>query len=163
MKKMFVLLAAGALFWALGLLPFRATDAAKLLPVKTVVVMKSGDEYVVDVGAGVRAVGRSLSEALERLREEISGEIFLPTAEQIVVTEPAEDALEAAAEEERFRPAAGLYRTHIAAPDPEALGAYLASHPSNYTVLDARAAIAAGAEPRPPRITAADGGYRVDE
>ena len=163
MKKMFVLLAAGALFWALGLLPFRATDAAKLLPVKTVVVMKSGDEYVVDVGAGVRAVGRSLSEALERLREEISGEIFLPTAEQIVVTEPAEDALEAAAEEERFRPAAGFYRTPIAAPDPEALGAYLASHPSNYTVLDARAAIAAGAEPRPPRITAADGGYRVDE
>ena len=159
MKKMFVLLAAGALFWALGLLPFRATDAAKLLPVKTVVVMKSGDEYVVDVGA----VGRSLSEALERLREEISGEIFLPTAEQVVVTEPAEDALEAAAAEERFRPAAGLYRTPIAAPDPEALGAYLASHPSNYTVLDARAAIAAGAEPRPPRITAADGGYRVDE
>lgn len=163
MKKLFLLLFAAAAFWALGLLPFRATDAAKLLPVKTVVVMKSGDEYTVDVGAGVRAVGRSLSEALERLKEELSGEVFLPTAEQIIVTEPAEDALEAAAAEERFRPAAGLYRTPIAAPDPEALGVYLASHPSNYTVLDARAAIAAGEEPRPPRITAADGGYRVDE
>ena len=163
MKKMLVILFAAASFWALGLLPFRATDAAKLLPVKTVVVMKSGDRYVVDVGAGVRAVGRTLSEALERLKEEVTGEIFLPTAEQVIVTEPAEGAVEAVAEEESLRPAAGLYLTPIAAPDPEALGAYLAAHRSNYTILDAQAALAAGETLAPPRITAANGGYRVDE
>ena len=163
MKKMFVILFAAAAFWALGLLPFRATDAAKLLPVKTVVVMKSGDEYVVDVGAGVRAIGRTLSEALERLKEEVTGEIFLPTAEQVIVRGADAETVEAAAEEEAFRPAAGFYQTPIADPDPEALGDYLASHQSNYTILDARAALAAGEEPAPPRITAADGGYRVDE
>lgn len=163
MKKMLWILFAAASFWALGLLPFHATDAAKLLPVKTVVVMKSGDQYVVDVGAGVRAIGRSLTEALERLKEEVTGVIFLPTAEQVIVPESAEGAVEAVAEEETLRPAAGLYLTPISEPDPEALGAYLAAHQSNYTILDARAALAAGEQPAPPRIKTADGGYRVDE
>lgn len=170
MKKLMFILFAGAAFWAMGLLPFRAADAAKLLPVKTVIVTRSGDQYVVDVGAGVRAVGRSLSEALERLKEEITGEIFLPTAEQVIITEPTDETaatagetVEAVAEETAFRPAAGIYRTPVAAPDPEALGAYLASHASNYTILDARAAIAAGESPTIPRIVPADGGWRVEE
>lgn len=170
MKKLLFILFAAAAFWALGLLPFRGTDAAKLLPVKTVVVTRSGDRYVVDIGAGVRAVGRTLSEALERLKEEITGEIFLPTAEQVIITEPAgetpeaaEETVEAVVEETAFRPAAGIYRTPVAAPDPEALGAYLASHASNYTILDARAALAAGETPALPRIVPADGGWRVEE
>ena len=163
MKKLFFILMAGAAFWALGMLPFRASDAAKLLPVKTVIVTRSGGEYVVDVGAGVRAVGRSLSEALERLKEEITGEIFLPTAEQVIITEPAEDSVDAVAEETAFRPAAGIYRTPVSAPDAERLSAYLDSHASNYTILDARAALAEGCRPELPRIVAADGGWRVDE
>ena len=162
MKKLFFILMAGAAFWALGLLPFQATDAAKLLPVKTVIVTRSGDSYTVDVGAGVRAVGRSLAEALERLREEVTGEIFLPTADQIVVTEPANGAVEAVAEETAFRPAAGIYLTPEAEPDPEALGEYLASHPSNTTLLDLRVALATDRVLRLPRILAAEGGYRVE-
>ena len=163
MKKLLVLLAAVLALGALKLLPFRAQDAAKLLPVKTVIVTKSGDQYVVDVGAGVRAVGRTLSEALARLREELSGTVFLPTAEQVVLTEPAEEAAEAVAEESAFRPAAGIYQTPEPRPDANALSAYLASHPSNYTVLDLRAALAAGSAPALPRLIPADGGWRVDE
>ena len=163
MKKLLVLLAAVLALGALKLLPFRAQDAAKLLPVKTVVVTRSGDQYVVDVGAGVRAVGRTLSEALARLREELSGTVFLPTAEQVVLTEPAEEAAEAVAEECAFRPAAGIYQTPEPRPDANALSAYLASHPSNYTVLDLRAALAAGSVPALPRLIPADGGWRVDE
>ena len=164
MKKLFVLLLAAVVLGSLGLLPFHAVDAAKLLPVKTVVVTKSGDEYVVDIGAGVRAVGRTLGEALDRLREEVSGEIFLPTAEQVVVTEPAEEAVEAVAEETAFRPAAGIYRTPDRAPDPEALGNYLASHHSNVTILEVRAALAQGQTPVVPTIRrTAGGGYQVRE
>ena len=163
MKKLLRIALIGAALGALGLLPFRATDAAKLLPVKTVIITRSGEEYVVDVGAGVRAAGRTLSEALERLKEEITGEVFLPTAEQVVITEPAEEAVEAVAEETAFRPAAGIYRTPAAAPDPEALGDYLNSHPSNYTILEARAALAAGTAPTLPRLVPTDGGWRVDE
>lgn len=162
MKKLLSILLAATVLGALGLLPFRSVDAAKLLPVKTVIVTKSGEEYTVDIGAGVRAVGRTLEEALDRLREEVTGEVFLPTAEQVIITEPAEDAVEAVAEETAFRPAAGIYRTPEPCPDAEALGAYLASHPSNVTILDVRAALALGQTPHIPVIRAADGGYRVD-
>lgn len=163
MKKLLGVLLVLAALAALGLLPFHGTDAAKLLPVKTVVVTKSGDVYTVDVGAGVRAVGRSLAEALKRLREEVTGTVFFPTAEQVVVTEPADDALEAVAEERAFRPAAGIYRTPEAAPDAAAVGEYLSAHPSNVTVLDLRVALAAGERPEVPTLLAADGGWRVDE
>lgn len=162
MKKLMLLAAAALLLGALGLLPFRATDAAKLLPVKTVIVTRSGDSYVVDVGAGVKAVGRTLREALERLREEVTGEVFLPTAEQVIITEPENGAVEAVAAETEFRPAAGIFLTPERAPDAEALGEYLASHPADYTILDVRAALAAGQAPAIPRVRAADGGWRVD-
>lgn len=162
MKKLMLLAAAALLLGALGLLPFRATDAAKLLPVKTVIVTRSGDSYVVDVGAGVKAVGRTLREALGRLREEVTGEVFLPTAEQVIITEPAEGAVEAVAEETEFRPAAGIYLTPEPAPDAEAMGAYLDAHPSDVTILDVRAALALGQRPAIPVIHAADGGFRVD-
>lgn len=162
MKKLVFLLLVVVALAAMGLLPFRAEDAAGLLPVKTVIVTKTGEEYVVDVGAGVRAVGQTLQEALDRLREEVTGEVFLPTAEQVIVTEPAEDAVEAVAEETAFRPAAGIYRTPDPFPDAEAMGAYLASHPSNVTILDVRAALAQGRTPAVPVIRSVDGGYRVD-
>lgn len=162
MKKLLKILLVAAFLGALGLLPFRSVDAAKLLPVKTVLVTKSGDTYTVDVGAGVKALGRSLGEALQRLREEVTGVLFLPTAEQVVLTEPAESAAEAVAREEAFRPAMGIYRTPDPDPDPEALGEYLASHPSNTTVLDVRAALAAGELPRIPRIRSSEGGYLVE-
>lgn len=160
-KLLFVLLAAGVLT-AMGLLPFRAVDASKLLPVKTVIVTKAGEEYVVDIGSGVRAVGDTLRQALDRLREEVSGQVFLPTAEQVIITEPAEGAVEAVAEETEFRPAAGIYLTPEPAPDAEALGAYLDAHPSDVTILDVRAALALGQRPVIPVIHAADGGFRVD-
>lgn len=163
MKKLLKILVLAAFLGALGLLPFRSVDAAKLLPVKTVIVTKSGDVYTVDAGAGVKALGRSLSVALDRLREKVTGVLFLPTAEQVVLTEPSEEALAAVAEESGFRPAMGIYRTPDPEPDPEALGEYLASHPSNTTILDVRAALAAGEAPRIPRIRSSRGGFLVEE
>jgi len=163
MKKLFIVLLAAVVLGAMGLLPFRAVDAAKLLPVKTVIVTKSGEEYAVDIGAGVRAVGGTLREALERLKEEVAGTVFFPTAEQVLVTEPADGAVEAVAEETEFRPAAGIYRTPEGFPDVEALGAYLDAHPSDVTILDVRAALAQGRTPAIPVVRAADGGFRVDE
>lgn len=162
MRKLLLMLLVIAVLTALGLLPFRAVDAAKLLPVKTVIVTKQGEEYTVDIGAGVRAVGRTLREALDRLQEEVTGELFFPTAEQVIITEPAEEAIEAVAEETEFRPAAGIYRTPELQPDAKALGAYLDVHPSDVTILDVRAAIALGQRAAIPVIRRVDGGYRVD-
>ena len=162
MKKLMGLLLAAAILGSLGLLPFRAVDAARLLPVKTVIVTCSGDSYTVDIGAGVRAAGRSLREALDRLREAVTGEAFLPTAEQVIITEPENGAVEAVTEEPEFRPAAGIYLTPEREPDAARLGAYLASHPSELTILSVRAELAAGRRPAIPRILAVGGGYRIE-
>ena len=163
MKKLVWLLLAVLILGALDLLPFESREVSALLPVKTILVMRSGEEYTVDVGAGVRAVGQSLKEALRRLCEESPGEVFLPTAEQVVLTEPADEAIEAVAEETAFRPAAGICVTPDADPDVEALGRYLEAHPLDYTVLDLRAALLEGRKPELPVVRAVDGGWRVEK
>ena len=71
MKKVIWVLIAVLVLGALNLLPFRSRELADLLPVKTVIVTRSGKEYTVDVGAGVKAVGDTLSDALKRLQEQI--------------------------------------------------------------------------------------------
>ena len=158
-KVIWTLIVLGAL-GGLNLLPFHADDVAGMLPVKTVFITRSGEEYSVDVGAGVQAVGRTLSEALERLREESPGKVFLPTAEQIVLTDHDEDTVDAVAEETAFRPAAGICKTHLPKPDAKALGQYLEAHPSEYTILDLRADLLTGTPAAIPLVFQVDGGFR---
>ena len=146
---------------ALGVLPFKATDVAELLPVRTVIVTRSGRELTVDVGAGVRAVGKTLSEALRTLRQEVTGEVFFQTAEQIVVAEDAQDAVPQVVNEPSFRPAAGLYLTEDADADPEELADYLHTHASDTTLTQARAALLSGREPELPILRRSHGGWRV--
>ena len=163
MRKLLRIVAVLAVLWALGLLPFRGTDVAELLPVKTVIVTHRGNTYTVDVGAGVRALGRTLSEALQALREESTGKVFLPTAEQVILTEGDPVTVAEVTSEEAFRPAAGIYLTPDLNPDPDALGDYLAGHSSNTTLKDVRAALETGESPEIPVVAERDGGYRVYE
>ena len=111
MKKLCTIVLILAILAYFGLLPFTAHDVAGLVPVETVVVTRAGDQIRVDIGAGVRAVGRTLGEALDKLKEQVSGILFFQTAEQVVVAEEARSVLPEAAREPRFRPAAGLYVT----------------------------------------------------
>ena len=162
MKKVIWVLIVVLILGALNLLPFRSRELADLLPVKTVIVTRSGAEYTVDIGAGVKAVGDTLSDALKRLQEQTSDDLFLPTAEQVVLTEPAGEAAQAVAEETAFRPAAGVCRTPDPSPDPNALGQYLKTHPSDCTIVDLQAAIAEGREPNLPVLLPVGGGYRFE-
>ena len=160
MKRICIFFLALAGLAYFGLLPFRAHDVAQLLPVETVIVTRDGGQYCVDIGAGVRAVGRTLSEALDRLQEQVSGVLFFQTAEQVIVTEAAADAIPAVAEQARFRPAAGLYSSPEA-PDAHAVSDYLKTRSASLTVGEAKAALAEGRTPQPPRIVPAGGGYRL--
>ena len=168
MKKWFRRLLVLCALGALGLLPFRKTELASLIPVKTVLVTRSGEVYTVDIGAGVRGMGRTLSEALEALRERVTGAVFLPTAEQIIIIGMEEsdsryaDTLAAVAEEPTFRPAAGLYRCPEPELDADAVGAYLSNHASNVTVMKIRGALAEGERPALPVIRESEGGYLVE-
>ena len=165
MKKLFRLLLFAAALSALAKLPFRSTDAAKLTPVRTVIVTHAGEQYEVDIGAAARGLGRTLAEALDDLRQTVTGALFLPTAEQVIVVDPAgtdSEAVRAVAEESSFCPAAGLYRTGQTDLDAEAVGAYLSSHPSNTTIMQVRGRLAMGEQPRLPALRQENGGYLVE-
>ena len=161
MKKLciVVLILAGLAYF--GLLPFEAHDVAELLPVETVLITKAGDAYRVDIGAGVRAVGRTLREALDRLKEEVTGFVFFQTAEQVIVREDALDVLPEAESEPRFRPAAGLYRTDLTDPDLSAVSRYLKTRHTGLTLGRALAETGVEAPLLPPKLVQTDGGYRV--
>ena len=161
MKKTAGIAAAAALLAALWGLPLRGCDVAELRPVRTVVVSRDGTEFTVDAGVGVLGRGDSLTRALAELEEAAPGHLFFRTAEQVVVTASAAGDLAEVVRQEAFRPGAGLYLTPEPAPDPEALGEYLASHSSNVTLIRVRGDLAEGREPRVPVIVPADGGWLV--
>lgn len=161
MKRIGRILLAAAVFGALWALPFRRTDVAELIPVQTVVVSHDGTAYRVDVGLGVIGTGASPKAALDRLREEVSGEIFFRTAEQVVLTESAAFGLSEVVGLSEFRPGAGVYLTPASEPDPEAVGKYLSAHSSNTTLTDVRAALLEGRQPQVPELVPVDGGYLV--
>ena len=165
MKNGIRALICGAALAALAGLPFRSTDAARLTPVRTVIVSYGAGRCEVDVGKSARGVGRDLSEALKSLRETLTGVLFLPTAEQIIVVDPSGTEVETVrevAEEPSFCPAAGLYRALTAELDAEAVGAYLQSHPSNTTVMKVRGELAMGGAPALPLLREENGGWLVE-
>lgn len=161
MKKLFWILAIGGILLYLGLLPFRASDVSKLLPIETVLISRDGTQYRVDVGEGVRAFGKTVGEALDALKERLTGEAFFQTAEQIVVSEDAADVLPEVTQESRFRPAAGLYLTPDARLDAKAVSAYLQTRRSPLTLGQAAAAFAEGETPDVPVLRRSDGGFTV--
>ena len=161
MKKLLWILLALAVLAYFGLLPFHASDVAQLLPVETVIVTRSGTQYRVDVGAGVEGVGDSVRAALDALREHASGIVFFQTAEQVVVSEEATDAVEEIVTDEQFRPSAGLYRTDETALRAHDLTPYFRTRHTPLTVGRARAALTEGAPVCLPLLVRADGGYDV--
>ena len=161
MKKLLKFLLILAVLCALGVLPFHATDVAELLPVRTVIVTRSGKELTVDVGAGVKAVGNTLSDALRTLRQEVTGELFFQTAEQVVLAEDARDALPQAVNEPSFRPAAAIYVTPETDAEPDELADYLHTHGVERTLTQTRAELLSGREPELPILRRSHGGWRV--
>ena len=161
MKKLLLIALILAALTYFGLLPFSANDVSKLLPVETVLITREGDQIRVDVGAGVRAVGKTLAEALDRLKEQVSGVIFFQTAEQVVVEESAAQIVGEVISEERFRPAAGIYLTPERDLDARAVSRYCAARHTALTLGEAKAALTEGKDLTLPRLICADGGFRI--
>lgn len=161
MKKLFVIILLFAGLAYFGILPFRAHDVAELLPVETVIVSREDGQIRIDVGAGVHALGRTLSEALAHLREQVSGFVFFQTAEQVIVQENAADTVSEIVEESAFRPAAGIYRTPDADLDPDAVSRYLHTRHTALTLSEAKAASAYGEPPKLPTLVSIDSGFRI--
>lgn len=140
--------ALAAVFLA-GKLPFSGTDVAKLQPVRLIRVSVADGELLVSTDTGDMGKGTGLEEAFADMKKTSSGEIFLETADHLLV-DPALQGLlpELAA---YLRPGCGVciaYKAH----DLEAAAEYLAAHPSDVTLGDCRAE-----KKRPPLLIAREG------
>ena len=78
-----VLLLAAA--WGLGRLPHPAVDVGKLEPVELVLIEGTETGIHLKTETGARGTGGNLAEAVEDLRKGASAEVFLESADKILI------------------------------------------------------------------------------
>lgn len=122
MKKWIpMLLLAAAVLWS----PTRGTDVGRLIPVELVQILRTEQGFLVRTDTENRGVGETLDAAIADLKEQASGEIFLETAEYVLLTETSRGC--ARDMPAYFRPGTQIYQ----APPLEDLAAaaeYLGQH-----------------------------------
>ena len=85
MKKWLYLLGALAAVGILSRLPHPARDIAELKPVQAVYLYKDGGNLCIETDTGDFGAGGNLSEAASDLSAHADGEIFLDTAEFLIL------------------------------------------------------------------------------
>lgn len=85
MKKWLYLMVALAAVGILSRLPHPARDIAKLEPVRAVYIYMDAGRLSIETDTGDSGSGRNLTEATEDLRAKADGEIFLDTAEFLIL------------------------------------------------------------------------------
>ena len=136
MKKWLIpaaVLAAVAIF---SRLPHPARDIADLKPVRAIYIHMEGRTLHIETDTGDSGAGGDLSEAHEALRAEADGEIFLDTAEFLILDPkvPISEVFYSL-----LRPDCRVTYTD-ASPDLEKATAYLSQHPPELTLARLRAA-----------------------
>ena len=136
MKKWLIpvtVLAAVAVF---SRLPHPARDIADLKPVRAVYIHMEGRNFHVQTDTGDSGTGPDLAEACADLRSKADGEIFLDTAEFLIL-DPKVPITEVF--DSLLRPDCRVTFAD-APPDLEKAAAYLAQHPPILTLARLRAA-----------------------
>ena len=139
---------------ALGILvllfPSReSVELGTLRPVELVYIHREGDMLWIETDTEDRGRGRDLAAALENLKETSQGEIFLATADYLLLGPGTEDALEELSD--RIRPGAQAALAH-GEQDPQLAAGWLRTHPSGCTLRQM-------GERQPPVITVTEGRY----
>ena len=81
------------LLTAVVVIPQQGTDVGKLLPVEVVWLGKAGDMVLVSTDVGAGGIGPTVKDAIENMKETTAGEIFLDTADFLLVTERGQEEL----------------------------------------------------------------------
>ena len=136
MKKWLIPIAALAAVAIFSRLPHPARDIADLKPVRAVYIHMEGRNFHVQTDTGDSGSGPDLAEACADLRAKADGEIFLDTAEFLIL-DPKVPITEAFGS--LLRPDCRITFTD-APPDLEKAAAYLAQHPPILTLARLRAA-----------------------
>ena len=160
-KLIFLVILAGVLRTT-GLLPFRSSDVAELIPVQALVVSQSGDNVVLD-GGQCRGIGSDWDSAWNDLKESAEGRVFLQTADHVILCGEAVSLLQQVLESGAFRPAASVCVCTDFVPDAEQAAAYLGAHNSKTTLQQVQALRLRGGKLSLPRLRQTEGGLRLDE
>ena len=137
MRKWFFCLLALVLLGLLSRLPHSARDVAKLDPVRVVWISEEAGKIIVETDTGDSGTGMDLSEAAAALKQNADGEIFLETAEFLIL-DPSVPVTE-----ELFvllRPDCGVFFS-VEQPDMENVADYLSIHKPQRTLAHLRASI----------------------
>ena len=143
MKRWIILTAAAAA--ALFLQTDGERDVAKLEPVQLVYIYKEMDHLCIETDTDHRGAGRDILEAAADLRSKADGEIFLETAEFLLLEE---DVIVTADFFTLLRPGAGVVYTGER-PDLTAAAEYLSIHPPEHTLRELRTYLPQGERGQP--------------
>ena len=138
MKKWLYLAAALTAVGILSRLPHPAKDIAKLKPVRAVYLYMESEKLHIETDTGDSGSGRTLSEAYADMRSGANGEIFLDTAEFLIL-DPSVPVTEEFCT--LLRPACKVVYSERK-PDLKAMPDYLAIHPPKTTLAHLRASVA---------------------
>ena len=123
---------------AIGLLsrlPHPARDVAKLKPVRAVYLYLEGESLCIETDTGDSGSGPTLTEAYADMKEKADGELFLDTAEFLILDPDAAAGPELY---DLFRPTCKVVFSD-APPELKIVSDYLAIHPPQITLAHLRA------------------------
>lgn len=135
MKKWLYLIGALAAVGFLSRLPHPARDISKLEPVRAVYLYMDNGLLCMETDTGDSGTGGSLAEAAGNMRENAAGEIFLDTAEFLILHREVSITPEFYA---LLRPSCKVCRVENP-PDLTAAADYLSAHPPETTLARIRA------------------------
>lgn len=159
-KRLLILAAAVAALRLTGLLPFETKDVASLKPVEALVVSVEEETLVLD-GGECQGRGKTWEEALADLKEGADGDVFLGTAEQVVLCGAAWKFLPQMVGSDELRPAAVVCACNGEVKQEEA-ARYLSAHNAGLTLQQVRAALLRGETVKLPVLRMTEGGLRLD-
>lgn len=132
---------------------FPSRDVGDLQPIEVLYVYPRAGLICIDSDTGDQGVGRTAGEAFRDLRQRASGEVFLDTADYLLLSPGMESELDDLWRE--LRPGCRVCWA-IGMPDLEQVGAFLAAHEPETTLLLLRS----GAETL-PILRTTEGGMRL--
>ena len=135
MKKWLFLTAVLIAVAGLSRRPHPARDVAKLEPIQTLYVYRNGAELAVETDTGAKGTGKNLTEAAAAMKANASAELFLDTAEFLLL-HPAVPITEEF--HTLLRPTCKVTVT-TTAPDLQTAAAYLTIHSPPMTLSEVRA------------------------
>ncbi len=135
MKKLVLwVLVIGAICIA-DMLPFTGTDIAKLHPIEVLVVKRENAILSVSTDSGLTGFGTDVQQAISDLKLAAPGEVFMETANYVLLTSECTDAIDGLFA--YIRPACQIYLFEGEG-EWSNVAKYLESHPSDATLLACR-------------------------